>query len=124
VATIEVSEPEIDVVTKIVVKKVDFYTTTITNISCHEYERIFNSTIETYIIEDKDSIQSFMDIINQLREDNAPYRSRLEPDVRSKLLIYHQNGLMDTLCMDSGQIMMNERIYIYDERLRRMVEGL
>jgi hypothetical protein len=120
---IETSNQEKNVVTKIEVRKVDFAILTTIDVDCIEYEHLFNSEIQTCIVENKDSIQLFMDIICHLREDNFVYNFHKDPDVRAKLLIYHQNNEIDILCMDKFCIMMNGKLYIFDEKLREIVEN-
>jgi Flp pilus assembly protein CpaB len=86
-AKIETNSQEKNVVTKIEVKKVDFDIATIIHVDCLEYEHFFNSEIQTCIIENKDSIQLFMDIICNLQQDTVKYDFYNDPDVRAKLLI-------------------------------------
>jgi hypothetical protein len=121
---IETNSQEKNVVTKIEVRKVDFGILTIIDVECIKYEHFFNSEIQTCIIENKDSIRLFMDIICHLREDNFVYNFHKYPDVRAKLLIYHQNNDVDTLCMDKFCITVNDKLYIFDEKLLEIVENL
>jgi hypothetical protein len=121
---IETSNQEKNVVMKIEVKKVDFDIATIIHVDCVEYEHFFNSEIQTHIVDNKDSIRLFMDIICNLQQDTVKYDFYNDPDVRAKLLIYHQNNEIDTLCMDFGRIMLNDKAYIFDEKLLGMAENL
>ena len=65
-----------------------------------------------------------MNIINNLRRDTVNYDFNNIPDVRAKLLIYHQYNTIDTLCLDNGCIMLNGELYIFDEKLLEIVENL
>jgi hypothetical protein len=65
-----------------------------------------------------------MNIISNLQRDTVNYDFSNDPDVRAKLLIYYQNNNRDTLCMDNGCIMLNGELYIFDERLMKLVEKL
>lgn len=113
-----------DVVTKLEIKKVDFGILTIADVDCIDYEHIFNSDIDIYTVENKDSINLFMDIIGNLQRDTAKYDFDYSPDVRAKLLIYHNNNTIDTLCMDGWRILLNQELYIMDEKLLKMIEEL
>jgi hypothetical protein len=121
---IETSNQEKNVVMKIEVKKVNFDISTIISVDCFEYEHYFNSKIKKYVVDNKDSIRLFMNIICNLQQDTVKYDFYNDPDVRGKLLIYHQNNEIDTLCMDFGRIMLNDKAYIFDEKLLEMVENL
>jgi hypothetical protein len=121
---IETNNTEKDIVTKIEVKKVDFGILTIAHVDCAKYEDWFNSDIETHIIENKDSINLLINIINNLQQDTSNYDFNNDPDVRAKLLICHKNNSIDTLCMDNGRIMLNGELYIFDKRFLEIVDEL
>jgi hypothetical protein len=116
----EIGKIEKDVVAKIEVSKVNFYMTSIIHVDCNMYEEHFNTTKSRYIIENKDSIDLFMNIIHNLQKDTADYR----PDARAKLLIYHKNNSIDTLCMSLVGILLNGESYLVDERLIELIEDL
>jgi hypothetical protein len=118
----EINNQVKNIINKIEVRKVDFLLTSIVRIDCDEYENHFNSFKEIYMIENPDSINLFMNIINNLQRDTAKYDFNYSPDVRAKLLVYHENNILDTLCMDSRRIMLNQELYIMDERLLKMIE--
>lgn len=110
---------------KIEVRKVDFGIITATAVNCIDFEYWANSDMKVYIFESPKSIDLFMDIIGNLQQDTVKYDFDHSPDVRAKLLVYHQNNKIDILCMDNGGcIMLNDRLYIFDERLLILVEKL
>jgi hypothetical protein len=121
---IEVEHQNKDTVTKIEIKKVDFGILTIADVDCIDFEYIFNSDMDITTVEKKDSINLFMEIISNLLRDTAKCDFNYSPDVRAKLLIYHNNNTIDTLCMDGWRIMLNQELYIMDERLLKMIEKL
>jgi hypothetical protein len=117
---IEINNIEKDIVTKIEVKKVDFYITSIIHIDCNVYEKYFNTMKSRHIITAKDSISLLMNIISNLQKDTSNYR----PDTRAKLLIYHKNNSIDTLCMSLVGILLNGESYLVDKRLIEIVDEL
>lgn len=122
---VEVNEEEEDIVTQIAVQRVDFGILTIAHVDCSEYEYRFNSEIKSYTIENKDSVNLWVSIINTLQRDTFKYDFNYDPDVRAKLLICHQNNKRDTLCMGNGGcILLNGELYIFDKRLMEMIENL
>ena len=72
------------------------------------------------IIVAKDSINLLTNIISNLQKDTSNYR----PDVRAKLLIYHKNNSIDTLCMSLVGILLNGESYFVDKRLIKLIENL
>ena len=116
----EISEIEKDVVMKIEVSKIDFYMTSIIRVDCNTYDAHFNTMKSKYIIEYQDSINTLMNIIHNLQKDTSNYR----PDVRAKLLIYHKNCSIDTLCMSLVGILVNEESYLVDKELVEIIENL
>jgi hypothetical protein len=115
---------EKNIVTQIEIKRVDFGILTIAHVDCSEYEYRFNSEIENYMIENQNIINQWMNIINTLQKDTVKYDFDNEPDVRAKLLIYHKNKSIDTLCMDNGRIMLNGELCIFDKKLMEKIENL
>jgi hypothetical protein len=120
----EINKIDKNVVTKIEISKVDFDMTSIIHIDCDMYEEHFNTMKSRYIIEDKDSINLLINIISILQKDTFNYDFNNEPDVRAKLLIYHQNNKIDSLCMDNGRIMLNGELYLSNKRLAKLVKNL
>jgi hypothetical protein len=44
------------------------------------------------------------------------------PDVRAKLLLYHSNNEIDTLCMDGYGILYNGVSYYVDDKLMAFID--
>jgi hypothetical protein len=118
-----------DIVHKIEVRKVECYILTIAHVDCDLFERWFDSSMEVHVIENPDSINLFMQTINKLERDNAPYNFDNTPDVRAKLLIYRSNDNLDTLCtddfcMDNGRILLNGTLYRPNKTLSALIKNL
>jgi len=112
-----------NIVTKIEVKKVDFDILTIARVGCNDFESWFKD-IKTNVIENQDSISILMHIIDNLQVDTTTYNLDKVPDVRAKLLIYHTNNKTDTLCMGRDCIMLNNKLYFFDDKFIKFIEKL
>jgi hypothetical protein len=117
---IEINNIEKDFVTKIKIRKVSFYMTTIAHVDCGEYESWFNAEIRTHVVKNRDSISMLISIIDNLQTDTL----YCNPDTRAKLFIYHHNNTTDTLCMGLGGILLNGKSFFLDKKLIEIVDEL
>lgn len=105
---------------KIEIKKTNFYILTPYDIGCEEFEEWGDRMASFFVIEDKDTINQIVNIIDGIKRD-TPCQSI---DTRARLLIFYQNNRIDTICMDGGVISINGEIYPIDERLIEIIEKL
>jgi hypothetical protein len=130
VTEFEVSNIEKDSVVKIKVKKLLCGALTPATVDCSEYDIWFHNSdpmVKICTIENRDSINLFMNIINQLGRDILKHDFNQRLDVRTRLLIYHSNNNIDTLCMDdmtNGCLLLNGELYFRDERLVKLIRDL
>lgn len=108
-----------DWITKIKVMKINFNIVTVIPIDCDNFlnER---SEITISTIEDKDTICQIMGFIDSLQKDEINRNT----DVRAKMLIYHKNNLVDTLCMSKYEILYNGESYKINKNLLELIENL
>ena len=107
-----------DEISKIEIRSVDFYTTTMINVPCENFESSFKKEIHTMVINDNSNVKKFNTLIKSLKPDPTNYY----PDVRAKLFIYNANGTIDTLCMSLNGIALNGKPMKMDKRLLKLVE--
>ena len=107
-------------ITKIEIRSDNFYTSTMIDVPCENFEDYFKKTIRVTVINDKSIIYKFNKLIKSLKPDPTNYH----PDVRAKLLIYKIDGKVDTLCMSLNGIELNGKAMKMDKRLLKLVEKL
>lgn len=108
------------IATKIEVKKMDFDILIVYRIDCDEFENFKNNTMSLYSTKNRDTINQFLNAINELERDSTKHFI----DVRAKLFIFYQNNKIDTLCMNRHLVKINNEFYSNSKRMIGLIEEL
>ncbi len=102
---------------KIEIKKVDFELTSIISVNCSEFENYFQEEVSASLVESESELALFAGYLNEMTQDEEGY----EPDVRAKILIYRNNGNIDTLCMSELGMVFNGKPMLIHSKLLEFV---
>ena len=103
------------------VKKVDLSILTPIRIDCEELDEWARIDGSSYTIENKDTINLFIETLKGLEKGPPKYSL----DVRAKLLIFYQNHPnVDTVCISRLLVTINGEIYRNNKKLIDLIEGL
>lgn len=105
---------------KIKIKKTSFNFLTPYSIDCEEFEEWGNSIASNHIIENKDTINLFVNALKDLERDTI-HRSI---DVRTKLIFFYQNNQIDTICMNKYVVSINGESYLNNKKMVDIIENL
>jgi hypothetical protein len=102
------------------IKTVGFDILTPIDINCDDFESYFNSDIIVIYITNTKNIQKILHFVCSLKEDTNTNISNV--DTRTKLLIHYNNFTTDTICMDSGNLIINNKPYIVTEEFANYID--
>lgn len=106
------------IVEKIEIKTTHFNILTPYRIDCDEFENWADNLCSSYTINNKDTINLFIDIINALERDTIGHSI----DVRGKVFVFYSNNQIDTLCINKYLISINGKNYINNKLLMELIE--
>ena len=101
------------------ISMVNFYMTSIVNVRCDEFEKIFGEEINTVFVYDKADIARFDKVLKKL----APSLAEC-PDTRARVLIHYQNGHVDTLCVAHTSISLNGEVMNPSKEMVEFIEKI
>ena len=113
--------PQKSEIKKILIKYVDFNIETFVAVRCNSFEERFGEEVRTIIINKKKELDTFDHYLNELSKDE---NEKLFPDVRLKMEIIRNNGIIDTLCMDNVRISLNNHPMKNSKKFRSMIKGI
>ncbi|WP_337966064.1 hypothetical protein [uncultured Flavobacterium sp.] len=99
----ENKETDID---KIVVHSVNLNIDTSADVSCKDFELTFNGVIKVYSIKDKSIFNKIDKLLKGIKNSNK----NTSIDIRRKIIVFHKDKTIDTLCVDRFNIVMNGQL--------------
>lgn len=75
--------------------------------------------METVVISREKEIERIKEAISNLEIDTSNY----QPDVRAKLLFFHDDNTVDTVCMSSIGVVINGKSFKANSHLVKIIEG-
>jgi len=106
-------------VARIEVYKVDFDIETFIKVDCENFNKYFNSQIDTVIVSDKKNIAHFSNLLQGLTPDSSNYT----PDVRAKIVIVYDDASTETLCLSKLGVLLNNESFLGENNLVNFVES-
>ncbi|WP_234860018.1 hypothetical protein [Mariniradius sediminis] len=103
---------------RIELRKVDFGITSIFTVHCDGFEGFFDDEMETVVISREKEIERTKEAISNLEIDTSNYQA----DVRAKLLFFHDDNTVDTVCMSSIGVVLNGKSYKPDSAFVKIIE--
>jgi hypothetical protein len=104
---------------RIELRKVDFGITSIFTVHCDGFEGFFDDEMETVVISREKEIERIKEAISNLEIDTSNY----QPDVRAKLLLFHNDNTVDTVCMSDIGVVINGKSFKANSALVKIIEG-
>lgn len=101
-------------ITKILVKRVNLETTTITRIDCEMFDHTFENDKEfkNYVIKEKTVLDKVKSILDTIKFSNKRY----DIDVREKIIIFYSDSTKDTLCTSLTGLKLNGNLMQMDNK--------
>jgi hypothetical protein len=78
------------------IEHVDYDLEIMYKINCDDFEKQFRNNMFTRLVTNRSEINRFLVFERKLKPNKKAYF----PDVRAKIIIYKDNGMQDTLCLD------------------------